>query len=120
MAKLLLKYEGVTLSTYKLEGDSMSIGRLADNDIQLDDPAVSGCHARVLLTPNAYLESIKDVTLEDMGSTNGTLVNEQKVEKQLLKHGDTIQIGKHLFVFDSEQVQDLDRTAIYIPDSDNE
>ena len=118
MAKLLLKYEGVTLSTYKLDGDNVSIGRLADNDIQLDDPAVSGYHARVLLTPNAYLESILDVTLEDLGSTNGTLVNEEKVEKQLLKHGDNIQIGKHQFLFDSEQPQELERTAIYIPDSD--
>ncbi|MCW9025393.1 MAG: FHA domain-containing protein [Gammaproteobacteria bacterium] len=118
MAKLLLKYEGVTLSTYKLEGDNVSIGRLADNGIQLDDPAVSGYHARVVLTPNAYLDSIKDVTLEDLGSTNGTLVNDEKVDKQLLKHGDNILIGKHLFIFDSEQGQDLERTAIYIPDSD--
>lgn len=116
MAKLLLKYEGVTLSSYKLEGERMSIGRLADNDIQLDDPAISGNHARVVIEPSEYLESIKDIYIEDLGSTNGTRVNDEKIERVRLKHGDQIQIGKHLFVYDSEQVEDMEQTAIYIPD----
>ncbi len=116
MAKLLLKYEGVTLSSYKLEGDDISIGRLAGNDIQLDDPAISGHHARVVIEASAYLESIKEFSLEDLGSTNGTRVNDEKVTRVLLKHGDIVQVGKHMFLFDSEQVEDMERTAIYIPD----
>lgn len=116
MAKLLLKYEGVTLSTYKLEGQRISIGRLSDNDIQLDDPAISGHHACIMIEASAYLESINDIYIEDLGSTNGTRVNEEKVKRVRLKHGDSIEIGKHLFVFDSEQVEDMERTAIYIPD----
>ncbi|HFQ13960.1 MAG TPA: FHA domain-containing protein [Gammaproteobacteria bacterium] len=116
MAKLLLKYEGVTLSSYALEGERMTIGRLAGNDIQLDDPAISGQHACILIEPSEYLESIKEFYIEDLGSTNGTLVNEEKIERVRLNHGDNIQIGKHLFVFDSEQVEDLEQTAIYIPD----
>ncbi len=115
MAKLLLKYEGVTLSSYKLEGERVSIGRLAENDIQLDDPAISGQHACIVIEPSAYLESIKEFHLEDLGSTNGTRVNDEKIKRVLLKHGDSIQIGKHLFIFDSEQVEDMERTAIYIP-----
>lgn len=118
MAKLLLKYEGVTLSSYKLKGETMTIGRLAENDIQLDDPAISGVHARMIIKSSEYLDSIKEIYLEDMNSTNGTLVNNEKVKNQLLKHGDIIQIGKHEFLFDSEQVQDLEQTAIYLPDSD--
>ena len=116
MAKLLLKYEGVTLSSYKLEGDEVSIGRLVGNDIQLDDPAISGHHSRVAIEASAYLDSIKEFYLEDLGSTNGTRVNDEKIKRVLLKHGDIVQIGKHLFVFDSEQVEDMERTAIYIPD----
>jgi len=116
VAKLLLKYEGVTLSSYNLERETMTIGRLAENDIQLDDPAVSGIHARLTIKSSEYLESIKEIYLEDMKSTNGTLVNNQKIQKQLLKHGDIVQIGKHEFFFDSGQVQDLEQTAIYLPD----
>ncbi len=116
MAKLLLKYEGVTLSSYKLEGERVSIGRLAGNDIQLDDPAISGQHACIIMEPSAYLESIRDIYIEDLGSTNGTRVNEEKIERVRLKHGDIVQIGKHMFLFDSEQVEDMEQTAIYIPD----
>ncbi len=116
MAKLLLKYEGVTLSSYKLEGEHMFIGRLTGNDIQLDDPAISGQHARISIESSAYLESIKEYYIEDLGSTNGTRVNDEKTKRVLLKHGDTVQIGKHSFLFDSEQVEDMERTAIYIPD----
>ncbi len=116
MAKLLLKYEGVTLSTYKLKGERISIGRLSSNDIQLDDPAISGHHACIVIEISTYLESIKDIYIEDLGSTNGTQVNDRKIKRVRLKHGDIIQLGKHLFVFDSEQVEDMERTAIYIPD----
>ncbi len=116
MAKLLLKYEGVTLSSYKLEGQRVSMGRLSGNDIQLDDPAISGQHACITIEASAYLESIKDIYIEDLGSTNGTRVNDEKIKRVRLKHGDTIQVGKHMFVFDNEQDEDLERTAIYIPD----
>lgn len=115
MAKLLLKYEGVTLSSYKLEGNEVSVGRLAGNDIQLDDSAISGHHARVEIKPSAYLDSIKEFYLEDLGSTNGTRINDEKIDRELLKHGDIVQVGKHTFLFDSEQVEDMERTAIYIP-----
>ena len=115
-AKLLLKHEGVTLSSYVIDKNGMTIGRKSDNDIQLDDAAVSSHHARLVLKANEYLEGYKDVYLEDLGSTNGSVVNEQKVLKQLLKHGDAIQIGAHHFVFDSGQDEDLETTAIYLPD----
>jgi len=116
VARLLLKYEGVTLSTYPLEGGRISIGRLSGNDIHLDDPAISCQHACIVIEASTYLESIKDIYIEDLDSTNGTQVNDKKIKRVRLKHGDTIQIGKHLFVFDSEQVEDMERTAIYIPD----
>ncbi|MDX1823295.1 MAG: FHA domain-containing protein [Thiohalomonadales bacterium] len=118
MAKLLLKHQGVTLSSYKLDQAETSIGRNPDNTIQLDDAAVSGNHARIDRQPNEYLEKHYDFFIEDLGSTNGTKVNSKRVTRQMLKHGDALQIGAHHFIFDSGQVPDLETTAIYLPDED--
>ncbi|MFO8025819.1 FHA domain-containing protein [Thiohalophilus sp.] len=117
-AKLLLKHEGLTLSSYAFDKKEMHIGRQAGNDIQLDDPAVSGRHARLVLKPNDYLENYYDVYLEDLGSTNGTIVNDSKILRQMLKHGDIIRIGSHEFTFDSgADDEHYEQTAIYLPDS---
>jgi pSer/pThr/pTyr-binding forkhead associated (FHA) protein len=114
--KLILKHDGVNLRTYPLQAETVTLGRKPDNDIQIDDAAISGHHARFVKQPSEYLEDHFDVYIEDLGSTNGTRVNEAAVDRQLLKHGDTIQIGKHSFTFDSGQ-SDLDETAFYLPDS---
>lgn len=116
MAKLVLKREGIPLVNYPIEKNIMTIGRNSDNDIQLDDASVSSYHARICLRNNAYLDGYKDVYLEDLDSTNGTRVNDSKVSQQLLKHDDVIQVGTHSFTFDSDQVPDLETTAIYLPD----
>jgi pSer/pThr/pTyr-binding forkhead associated (FHA) protein len=118
MAKLLLKHEGVTLSSYKLDQDEISIGRNPDNTIQLDDAAVSGNHARIKRQANDYLENHFDFFIEDLDSTNGTKVNGKRVSQHMLKHGDSLQIGAHHFLYDSGQVQDHETTAIYLPDDD--
>jgi pSer/pThr/pTyr-binding forkhead associated (FHA) protein len=118
MAKLLLKHEGVTLSSYNLNQDEISIGRNPDNIIQLDDAAVSGNHARIRRQANDYLENHFDFFIEDLDSTNGTKINGKRVSRQMLKHGDNLQIGAHHFIYDSGQVQDLETTAIYLPDED--
>jgi pSer/pThr/pTyr-binding forkhead associated (FHA) protein len=116
MAKLLLKYEGVTISTYELDNDRVTIGRRSDNDIQLDDPAVSGTHACIWRRENKYLDGYHDYYIEDLGSTNGTKVNDQKSSSQMLKDGDLIQMGSHTFMFDSGHEGGMETTAIFIPD----
>lgn len=116
MAKLLLKHEGLTLNTIALKNDVITIGRVSGNDIQLDDPAVSGQHARITREPNEYMEGLLDYYIEDLGSTNGTLVNDKDVTKQMLKDGDEIQIGNHHYRFDSEESSGHETTAIYLPD----
>ncbi len=116
MAKLLLKHEGLTLGSYALDKEELTIGRVSSNDIQLDDPAVSSRHAHITRAPNDYLEGHYDYTLTDLGSTNGTRVNGRKVSRHLLKHDDKIQIGIHEFVFDSGEPQSYETTAIYLPE----
>lgn len=116
MAKLLLKHEGLTLNTISLKNDLISIGRVTGNDIQLDDPAVSGQHAQITREPNEYMEGLFDYFIEDLGSTNGTLVNNREITKQMLKDGDEIQIGNHHYRFDNEDNKSHETTAIYLPD----
>jgi pSer/pThr/pTyr-binding forkhead associated (FHA) protein len=115
-AKLLLKYEGLTLNTLVLESDALTIGRANDNDVILDDAAVSSHHAQFIRIENEYLEGHYYYEIEDLGSTNGTKVNDETVKQHRLQHGDRIQIGIHEFLFDSGEPQKHETTAIYLPD----
>lgn len=117
MAKLILRHDGVVIRDFPLQGKTVNIGRHADNDIQLDDSAVSGRHARIRQVPNDYLDGHNDVYLEDLGSTNGTQVNGLPISKYLLKNGDQVQIGQHRFEYVSEQDHHYEQTAIYLPET---
>ena len=88
MAKLVLSMNGVVQGEYQLDKERLSIGRKADNDIPIDNLAVSGKHAMVITI-------LDDSFLEDLGSTNGSYVNGKLIKKHALKDGDVIAIGKH-------------------------
>ncbi len=92
MARLIVTLDGRELQECGVETAPVSIGRLPDNLIVIDNPAVSGRHARV------YREGAHYV-LEDLKSTNGTFVNDKPVARHTLIEGDTVQVGKHLLVF---------------------
>ena len=92
MSKLILQFEGRMLKDFVV-GSGLTIGRLPDNAVIVDNPAVSGHHARVVCEG-------EQVVLEDLHSTNGTWVNTQQVTRHALTHGDVILIGKHHLVFD--------------------
>lgn len=92
MAKLVLSFEGTALKTFTLNKEKMTIGRRADNDIQIDNLAVSGEHAVITTIVN-------DSVIEDLNSTNGTLVNGQPIAKHLLQNNDVIELGKHSLKF---------------------
>jgi hypothetical protein len=88
MAKLILSMDGLVLKEIPLTKERLTIGRKAHNDIQIDNLAVSGEHAAVVTILN-------DSFLEDLNSTNGTLVNGQSVKKHFLKNGDIIEFSKY-------------------------
>lgn len=92
-SKLILTLDGEVVNEYQVGEKAISIGRKHSNDIQLNDLTVSGRHA---LISHA---SPDQATVEDLGSTNGTLVNGNHINKTSLKHGDIIQIGHHQFTF---------------------
>lgn len=114
--KLILKFKGTVISEFDLDQEETTIGRKAETSIQIDNLAVSSLHARILMIG-------KKVILEDMGSTNGTMVNNQLVTKHILKHGDVITVGKHTLSFvevadaktplvEAEPEADMDKTMI--------
>jgi pSer/pThr/pTyr-binding forkhead associated (FHA) protein len=74
-----------------------TIGRKAENDLCLEDVAVSGHHARI-----AQIQEV--LFLEDLHSTNGTFVNEQKIDRRQLQDADSIRIGAHRFIFRGKQL----------------
>ncbi len=93
MPKLILKFEAAVLKEVTVGPRPVSIGRAPDNDIQIDNLAVSSHHARVFAEESRLV-------LEDLNSLNGTFVNNQKVQRVNLKQGDQILIGKHHVVID--------------------
>ncbi|MCK5640090.1 MAG: FHA domain-containing protein [Gammaproteobacteria bacterium] len=116
MQKIILKNKGLVVEQYPLEKDRITIGRNSDNDIHLDEPVVSGCHAAVVLEDSPYLEDFRDAYIEDMDSTNGTLLNNKTVTRQMLKHGDVISIGQYELSYESDSGQSMERTAILLPE----
>jgi pSer/pThr/pTyr-binding forkhead associated (FHA) protein len=97
MSKLILQFNGRVLNEWVV-GAAVTIGRQSDNVVVIDNPAVSGHHARVVRDGDHYV-------LEDLASTNGTFVNEQATARHTLAHGDAILIGKHTLVFDALGVE---------------
>jgi len=95
MARLYLKFENTPLKDFGLTQGGVSIGRLPDNDIQIDNPAVSGHHARVYWDRDHF-------AIQDTKSFNGTYVNDQRVTSQALADNDIILIGKHTLTFRAE------------------
>lgn len=93
MIKLKHITHGTVVSEIDMGEGDFSIGRDHGNSLQLDDGAVSGKHALISLVANDYLPETFDISIRDLGSTNGTYVNNASVKHQQLKHGDLIRIG---------------------------
>lgn len=88
MAKLILSMDGLVLKEIPLNKERLTIGRKPHNDIQIDNLAISGEHAVVVSILN-------DSFLEDLNSTNGTLVNGQPIKKHFLRNNDVVELGKY-------------------------
>ena len=103
MSKLILQFDGVVLKEFAI-GAALTIGRLPDNAVMIENPAVSGHHARVYRDGDT-------VILEDLESTNGTFVNDQHVTRHTLQHGDVVLVGKHKLLYDESAVAEGDVPA---------
>lgn len=109
--KLILKYQGAVVKECVISKDQLTIGRKPDNDVVLDDAAVSGHHARIVKIQAVYF-------VEDRQSTNGILVNGHKVDRKQLRDADVVTIGKHRLVFLEEGKAIAPRPAPATEESD--
>jgi pSer/pThr/pTyr-binding forkhead associated (FHA) protein len=109
MARLILSLDGQVLAEYNMTKERYTLGRLPDNDVRVDNAAVSGHHALVI-------NILNDSFLEDLNSTNGTYVNGRLIKKHALQHGDVITVGHHSLRFidgDLEEPEDeFERTMV--------
>ena len=102
MARLILSLDGQVLAEYNMSKERYTIGRLPDNDVRIDNPAVSGHHSLII-------NILNDSFLEDLNSTNGTYVNGKLIKKHALQHGDVITIGHHQLRFSDQQTNDTEQ-----------
>jgi pSer/pThr/pTyr-binding forkhead associated (FHA) protein len=118
MARLMLSLDGSVLAEYNMNKERYTIGRLPDNDIRIDNPAVSGHHSLII-------NILNDSFLEDLNSTNGTYVNGKLIKKHAMQHGDVITVGHHQLRFvDSQdgaaEQDEFEKTMVITPSSQGE
>ena len=110
MAKIIIKFNNDVIDHIDLKQGDMKIGRKPGCDILIDNLAISGEHANIFTVG-------EDSFIQDLGSTNGTFINNKKITKHHLKNGDAIVIGKHTLVYLTEsghnkQPDDFAKTVI--------
>jgi pSer/pThr/pTyr-binding forkhead associated (FHA) protein len=115
MARLILSLDGQNLAEYNMSKERYTIGRLQDNDVRIDNPAVSGHHALVI-------NILNDSFLEDLSSTNGTYANGKLIKKHALQHGDVITCGHHQLRFVDSEIEgeddnEFEKTMVIKPSS---
>ncbi len=114
MAKIILSFDGAPVKEFELDQEIVTIGRKPGNDIHVDNLAVSGTHAKILTILN-------DSFIEDLNSTNGTIINGKKITKHALSNGDKVQIGKHTLEYINEAAEadegEFEKTMIIRPDA---
>ena len=113
MARLILSLDGQVLAEYNMTKERYTLGRLPDNDVRIDNLAVSGHHALII-------NILNDSFLEDLNSTNGTYVNGKLIKKHALQHGDVVTIGHHHLRFVDSEVEtaeqdEFERTMVIGP-----
>ena len=113
-AKLLVKLHGKGSRHIELTDEILTIGRKADNALPIEDPSVSGHHARIVKVQAVFF-------LEDLKSTNGTAINGRPITRHQLRDADVITIGQHRLVFQENATAntaapapfvDMDRTTV--------
>ena len=102
MARLILSLDNQVLAEYNMTKERYTIGRLPDNDVRIDNPAVSGHHSLII-------NILNDSFLEDLNSTNGTYVNGKLIKKHALQHSDVITIGHHQLRFSDQQTPEAEQ-----------
>ncbi len=92
MAKLLLKLREAIVKEISLSKPLLTIGRKADNDLVIDDPLVSGHHAKIEQVQSVFF-------IQDLGSSNGTYTHQKRIDRKQLFSGNQFLIGPYSLVY---------------------
>jgi pSer/pThr/pTyr-binding forkhead associated (FHA) protein len=114
MAVLKLLVEDVVIKIFPLDKDRITIGRSPDCDIQIEESSVSSKHARIELIPNPIVSVLTDIFIEDLGSMNGTSVNDEEVTRRQIQNQDRIKIAFTEFLLVSEETGNLAKTTVLL------
>jgi pSer/pThr/pTyr-binding forkhead associated (FHA) protein len=109
MAMIIQTVDGVVANKFEIKQATLKLGRTADNQVQIDDLAVSNEHAQITRATGDNGEMY--YFFEDLGSTNGSFINEKKIKKQQLHHNDSLRIGWNTFKFIDENEVNLEKTS---------
>ena len=111
MAILAQLVDDVVVHKFEITQEQLQIGRHPTNDVVVDDGAVSGKHASIKSVANAHFPQFKEFYLVDLGSTNGTFINEEPVKgSKRLHHNDVIRVAWNKFKFIDDKEADLEAT----------
>jgi pSer/pThr/pTyr-binding forkhead associated (FHA) protein len=99
MAKLQIFLPDDSMRTHELVDDLVKVGRVADNDLQIEDNSISSHHAELRQRDGQYV-------LIDLGSTNGTFVNDEPVNETPLREGDRVRFGKVDALYLAEETEE--------------
>jgi hypothetical protein len=111
--KIIMVLDNQPVGELRLTAPRISIGRRSTCDIVIEHPNISGTHASIFLEHNSYV-------IEDLKSTNGTLVNGVTIMRHVLEHLDVIELGLHkLYYFDHASSMEaraaIEKTANFVP-----
>jgi pSer/pThr/pTyr-binding forkhead associated (FHA) protein len=109
MATIIQTVDGVVANRFQIKQAALKFGRTSENQVQIDDLAVSNEHAQIISKTGEKGET--SYFLEDLGSTNGCFINEVKISRQQLHHKDNIRIGWNMFTFIDEDEINLEKTS---------
>lgn len=110
MPVLVQLSDSVISQKFKLSDQKLSMGRSSDNDVQIDDGAVSSNHAWI--EPELADDGVVlGYRLVDLNSTNGSFVNEKKISEERLRHNDRIRIGWVNFKYIDENAETFEETT---------
>ena len=109
MASIIQLVDGVVANRFEIKDTGLKFGRTSENQVVIDDLAVSSEHAQVNVLKDE--QGVVKFVLQDLGSTNGSFINEQKIDQQqLLRHKDIVRVGWNNFTFINEDEIDFEKT----------
>jgi pSer/pThr/pTyr-binding forkhead associated (FHA) protein len=112
MATLAQLIDDVVAKQFDLNKTETTLGRKPGSDIQIEDASVSGEHAVIEVKKSSYLDNVQEYFIKDLGSTNGTFVNEQRVlDRQRLLNNDVVRVAWNKFKFIDGAESSLEKTA---------